>query len=72
KRQLLIFKITDYSSSFIAKKFSNVADDEAMFARIKKGQLLRVRGSVQEDNYSRELTINAQDIQTVSHPDPTD
>lgn len=36
KRQLLIFKITDYSSSFIAKKFSNGADDEAMFARIKK------------------------------------
>ncbi len=72
KRQLLIFKITDYSSSFIAKKFSNGADDEAMFARIKKGQWLRVRGSVQEDNYSRELTINAQDIQTVSHPDPTD
>ncbi len=43
-----------------------------MFARIQKGQWLRVRGSVQEDNYSRELTINAQDIQTVSHPDPTD
>lgn len=50
KRQLLIAKITDYSSSFIAKKASNGADDEAMFARIKKGQWLRVRGSVQEDN----------------------
>lgn len=72
KRQLLIFKVTDYSSSFIAKKFSNGPEDEAMFARIQKGQWLRVRGSVQEDNYSRELTINAQDIQTVSHPDPTD
>ncbi|MFQ7368836.1 MAG: PolC-type DNA polymerase III N-terminal domain-containing protein, partial [Lacticaseibacillus paracasei] len=62
KRQLLIFKVTDYSSSFIAKKFSNGPEDEAMFARIQKGQWLRVRGSVQEDNYSRELTINAQDI----------
>ena len=31
KRQLLIFKVIDYSSSFIAKKFSNGPEDEAMF-----------------------------------------
>ncbi|KRL45803.1 PolC-type DNA polymerase III [Lacticaseibacillus manihotivorans] len=72
KRKLLIFKLTDYTSSFIAKKFSNNAEDEAMFDRISAGMWLRVRGSVQEDNFSRELTIMAQDVQEVKHPLPTD
>ncbi|KRM72761.1 PolC-type DNA polymerase III [Lacticaseibacillus brantae] len=71
-RKLLMLKVTDYTSSFLVKKFSNGADDEAVFAAIQKGMWLRIRGSVQEDTYSRELTVNAQDIQEVSHPSPAD
>ncbi len=33
---------------------------------------LRIRGSVQEDNYSRELTVNAQDMMEVKHAKRTD
>lgn len=72
KRSLLIFKVTDYTSSFVVKKFSNDADDEAAFERIKPGLWLRIRGSVQEDNYSRELTVNAQAIEEVHHAAPQD
>lgn len=72
KRKLLTFKMTDYSSSFLVKKFSNNANDEAVFDQIHKGMWLRVRGSVQEDSYSRELTVNAQDVVEVSHADRED
>ena len=67
KRKLLIFKITDYTSSFTCKKFSNNASDEEMFESIKKGMWLKVRGSVQEDTFMRDLVVNAQDIQETAH-----
>lgn len=67
ERQLLIVKITDYTSSFSVKKFSNSPEDEAAFAAIKKGMWVRARGSVQEDNFMRDLVLNAQDITEWDH-----
>ncbi|MDT3394320.1 MAG: PolC-type DNA polymerase III, partial [Bacillota bacterium] len=52
-RQLLILKMTDYSSSFTVKKFSRDNGDESIFAAIDKGMWFKVRGSVQEDNFMR-------------------
>ncbi len=72
KRKLLTVKMTDYTGSFLVKKFSNDKNDEAVFDAIKKGMWLRVRGSVQEDNYSRELTVNARDMMAVSHEERQD
>ena len=67
-RSLLIMKVTDYTSSFSIKKFSNGEDDENFFNNtIAKGSWIRVRGSVQEDNFSRELVIMAQDINIIKH-----
>ncbi|WP_338214150.1 PolC-type DNA polymerase III [Companilactobacillus muriivasis] len=66
-RSLLILKVTDYTSSFSIKKFSNGEDDEAFFNSLDKGAWIRVRGSVQEDNFSRELVIMAQDINIIKH-----
>ncbi|MFD1485714.1 PolC-type DNA polymerase III [Lacticaseibacillus baoqingensis] len=71
-RKLLMLKVTDYTSSFLVKKFSNNSEDEATFERIKTGMWLRVRGSVQEDNFSRELTVMAMDVQEIKHPQPQD
>jgi DNA polymerase-3 subunit alpha (Gram-positive type) len=68
KRKILILKITDYTSSFIIKKFSNNETDEQIFDAIQKGSWLKVRGSIQEDTFMRDLVMNAQDIQEVSHP----
>ncbi|WP_334332933.1 PolC-type DNA polymerase III [Companilactobacillus sp. HBUAS59544] len=66
-RSLLIMKVTDYTSSFSIKKFSNGEDDENFFASLDKGTWIRVRGNVQEDNFSRELVIMANDINIIKH-----
>ncbi|MCH4170504.1 MAG: PolC-type DNA polymerase III [Lactobacillus sp.] len=66
-RQLLIIKMTDYTSSFVVKRFSRDNDDESVFADFKKGMWVKVRGSVQEDSFMRDLTINAQDINLFHH-----
>lgn len=67
KRKLLTLKMTDYTSSIIVKKFSNNKEDEAVFDALKKGIWLKVRGSVQEDAYTRELTLTARDLMLVKH-----
>lgn len=71
-RQLLILKVTDYTSSFTVKKFSRNEGEEQIFADLTKGKWVKIRGSVQEDNYSRELAINAFDINFISHTERQD
>lgn len=71
-RQLLILKVTDYTSSFTVKKFSRNEADEQVFNDLTKGKWIKIRGSVQEDNYSRELAINAFDINIISHKNRSD
>lgn len=68
KRKILILKITDYTSSFIVKKFSNNEKDEQVFDAISKGSWVKVRGSIQEDTFMRDLVMNAQDLIEVKHP----
>lgn len=67
KRKILILKITDYTSSFIVKKFSNGEKDEQIFDAISKGSWLKVRGSIQEDTFMRDLVMNAQDLVEIKH-----
>ncbi|MBE9389242.1 PolC-type DNA polymerase III [Vagococcus salmoninarum] len=64
-RQILVVKLTDYTSSFAFKKFSNGPQDEAVFAAIKAGMWLKVRGSVQEDTFMKDLVMNARDFMEV-------
>jgi len=71
-RQLLILKITDYTSSFVAKKFSNGEKDEQVFDSLQKGSWLKVRGSIQEDTFMRDLVMNAQDLTEVKHEERKD
>ncbi|RGW13707.1 PolC-type DNA polymerase III [Enterococcus asini] len=68
KRKILTVKITDYTSSFIVKKFSNGEKDEQIFDNITKGMWLKVRGSIQEDTFQRDLVMFAQDLVEVKHP----
>ena len=72
ERKLLILKVTDYSSSFVIKKFSRDENDEALFDALKPGKWIKARGSVQEDTYMRDLTINAYDIMEVHHEERQD
>ncbi|RLQ95708.1 PolC-type DNA polymerase III [Falsibacillus albus] len=64
-RTLLTFKITDYTSSMIIKMFSRDKEDAAMFNRVKKGLWVRVRGSVQNDTFVRDLVMIANDINEI-------
>ncbi len=72
ERELLILKMTDYSSSLTIKKFSNNEDDEATFARIKEGMWLKAQGAIQQDNFNNELTMMAQSLQETFHEDRMD
>ncbi|MGM0239301.1 PolC-type DNA polymerase III [Enterococcus sp. AZ103] len=72
KRKILILKMTDYTSSFVVKKFSNGEKDEQLFDAIPEKSWLKVRGSIQEDTFMRDLVMNAQDLQEVKHPERTD
>ena len=67
ERELMIIKMTDYSSSLTVKKFSNNETDEAIFANIKPGMWLKAQGSIQEDTYSNELGMMAQSLQETFH-----
>ncbi|KFN90147.1 DNA polymerase III alpha subunit [Tetragenococcus muriaticus 3MR10-3] len=71
-RQLLILKITDYTSSFVAKKFSNGEKDEQAFDSLQQGSWLKVRGSIQEDTFMRDLVMNAQDLTEIKHEERKD
>lgn len=64
-RQLLIFKVTDYTDSFLIKIFSKGEQDEEKFRQLKKGMWVKVKGSIQTDNFSNELTMMARDIQEI-------
>ncbi|RST75514.1 PolC-type DNA polymerase III [Siminovitchia acidinfaciens] len=64
-RTLLTFKMTDYTDSISVKMFSKDNEDAALMNMLKKGMWARVRGSVQNDTFARELVIMAQDINEV-------
>ncbi|WP_407946512.1 PolC-type DNA polymerase III [Pediococcus claussenii] len=72
ERQLLIFKVTDYTSSITVKKFSKNDSDEQAFANVKKGIWVKVRGSVQEDTFMKDLTMNAYDVEEIKHAERKD
>jgi DNA polymerase III subunit alpha, Gram-positive type len=71
-RTLLTFKITDYSSSIIVKMFSRDKEDAAAYGRVKKGMWLKVRGSVQNDTFVRDLVMIGNDIHEIKGPQRKD
>ena len=71
-RKIITLEVTDYSSSFVIKKFSNSEEDEAQFANLTAGKWIKARGSVQEDSYLRDLVIMARDINEVHHEERQD
>ena len=64
-RSLLEMKMTDYTDSMLVKMFSRNDEDAEMMKQLKKGMWVSVRGSVQMDNFVRDLVMMAQDINEV-------
>jgi DNA polymerase-3 subunit alpha (Gram-positive type) len=71
-RTLLTFKITDYTDSLMIKMFSRDKEDIPLLQSIKKGMWLKVRGSVQNDTFVRDLVMIANDINEVKAPQRQD
>ena len=66
-RVLINFKMTDYTSSFSMQKWVRNEEEAQKFDIIKKNSWLRVRGNVEVNNFTRDLTMNVQDVQEVVH-----
>nr|WP_240056501.1 PolC-type DNA polymerase III [Bacillus mesophilum] len=64
-RTLLTFKITDYTSSIMVKMFSRDKEDAALFQLVQKGMWLKVRGSIQNDTFVRDLVMIGNDINEI-------
>ena len=66
-RVLINFKMTDYTSSFSMQKWVKNEEEAQKFDLIKKNSWLRVRGNLEMNNFTRDLTMNVQDVQEVVH-----
>lgn len=60
ERKLVIFSITDHTDSITIKFFEK--EEAAIAENLAQGMPVLVRGSVQYDKFSQELTMMAQDI----------
>ncbi len=65
-RTLLTFKITDYTSSILVKMFARDKEDAVLVQAVKKGMWLKVRGSIQNDTFVRDLVMIANDINEIA------
>lgn len=71
-RNLLSFDITDLTDSITVKVFEEEKDENKVSAAIKKGMWVKVRGPVQQDRFSQELTVMARDICPAEYQTRTD
>jgi DNA polymerase III subunit alpha, Gram-positive type len=71
-RSLLTFKVTDYTSSILVKMFSRDKEDVSLLQSVKKGMWVKVRGSIQNDTFVRDLVMIANDINEMKPKERTD
>ncbi|WP_411335000.1 PolC-type DNA polymerase III [Metabacillus indicus] len=64
-RTLSTFKITDYTNSILVKMFARDKEDAALLLTLKKGMWVKVRGSIQNDTFVRDLVMIANDINEI-------
>ncbi len=60
ERRLITFDLTDDTDSITVKTFAKKNED--WVKKLKEGLWLKIRGSVQHDRYTQELTLFCQDI----------
>lgn len=65
-RSLYTLKVTDYTNSMIVKVFTkDPKEDVEKLDQLKVGTWVRLRGSVQDDTYARDLVFIANDLNEV-------
>ena len=63
--KITTFKLTDYTDSIYAKTFSRTEEEYENISKIKNGNWYRMRGYVQNDEYSHELVFMPRDIMEI-------
>lgn len=71
-RVLLTFKMTDYTDSILVKVFSKGKEDIPLLKAVQKGMWVKVRGSVQNDSFARDLVVIANDVNEIKKAKRTD
>lgn len=66
-RHIISFKMTDYTSSFAMQKWAKDDDELKKYDMIAKGAWLRVRGNIENNQWTKSLTMNVQDVKEISH-----
>ena len=61
-RNIVSFDITDLTDSITVKFFEDEKEKNMVSGNLKKGMWVKVRGPVQQDTFSKELTLMAWDI----------
>lgn len=64
-RTLLQLKVTDYTDSILVKYFSRDKEDVDAIQNIREGMWLKIRGTVQNDTFVRDLVMIATDINEI-------
>lgn len=65
--KIITLKITDYSDSIYCKVFSRVEEEfNQLKKKLKVGGWFTIRGYTKNDQFSKELVLNARDINIVS------
>ncbi|MFC3927748.1 PolC-type DNA polymerase III [Streptococcus caprae] len=71
-RHIINFKMTDYTSSFAMQKWAKDDEELKKFDIIAKGNWLRVRGNIENNQFTRSLTMNVQDVKAIVHHERKD
>lgn len=71
-RHIINFKMTDYTSSFAMQKWAKDDDELKKYDMIAKGAWLRVRGNIENNQWTKTLTMNVQDVKEIVHHDRKD
>ncbi|MGT2930443.1 PolC-type DNA polymerase III [Streptococcus dentasini] len=71
-RHIISFKMTDYTSSFAMQKWAKDDADLQKYDMIAKGAWLRVRGNIENNQWTKTLTMNVQDVKEIVHKERKD
>ncbi|MBJ8350267.1 PolC-type DNA polymerase III [Streptococcus zalophi] len=71
-RYIINFKMTDYTSSFAMQKWAKDEEDLKKYDVIAKGAWLRVRGNIENNQFTKSLTMNVQDVKAIDHEERQD
>ncbi|MCK1221118.1 PolC-type DNA polymerase III [Streptococcus uberis] len=71
-RHIINFKMTDYTSSFAMQKWAKDDDELRKYDLVAKGAWLRVQGNIENNPFTKSLTMNVQQIKEIVHHERKD